>query len=210
VQVLQLKAIPYEWHLERQAMADRELIRGLKSGRPEAFKKLVEEYQNKVINTCNGFLQNEQDAEDIAQEVFIEVHKSIAGFREEARLSTWIYRISVSRSLDFIRKQKRKKRIGRIRNMLRGGGGAKQVPSEVGSRPDTILENRERFRILRQAIDSLAENQKVAITLSKCEGLGNKEIAEIMGTTLSSVEALIHRAKRNLRKKLGRYYERHL
>jgi RNA polymerase sigma-70 factor (ECF subfamily) len=191
-------------------MADRELIKDLKSGHPEAFKKLVGQYQNRVINTCHGFLQNKEDAEDIAQEVFIEIYKSISSFREEAKLSTWIYRISVTKSLDLIRKSKRKKRTGYLRNILRLEDQSEHVPAPVKSNPDTILENQERSRILQEAIDSLAENQKVAITLSKYEELTNKEIADIMGTTLSSVEALIHRAKRNLRKKLHYYYEKHL
>jgi len=191
-------------------MDDKAFQEALKSGHPEAFKKLVEHYQNKVINTCYGFLHNKEDAEDVAQEVFIEIYQSIAGFREEAKLSTWIYRISVTKSLDFIRKKTRKKRFGHIRNILGLNRQVEQIPAPPGANPETNLEHQERARILQEAVDSLAENQKIAITLSKYDGFSNKEIAGIMGTSVSSVEALIHRAKKNLQKKLYQYYKKHL
>jgi len=78
------------------------------------FKSLVESYQEKVRNTCFRFVNNREDAEDVAQEVFIQVFELLAHFRQEAQISTWIYRIAVNKSLDFIRKKKRKKRFAQI------------------------------------------------------------------------------------------------
>ena len=191
-------------------MEDTILLQQIIGGHPDAFKQLVEHYQYKVVNTCYGFVHNKEDAEDIAQEVFLEVYRAIANFRAEAQLSTWLYRIAVTKSLDFLRKQKRQKRLGYIRNILGLDNQVEQVPAPQSANPQAILENQERARILQQAVDSLAENQKIAITLHKYEGFSYQEIADIMGTSISAVESLIHRAKSSLQKKLYHYYEQHL
>jgi RNA polymerase sigma-70 factor (ECF subfamily) len=192
-------------------MSDASLIKLLQSDDEEAFRRLVEDYRHRVINTCYRFIRNREDAEDVAQEVFIEVYRSIGGFRRQARLSTWIYRIAVTRSLDFIRRRDRKKRFGSVRAVLGfHHDEAVRLPAPARSSPAHDLEHQERRRILQQALNALPDSQQAAITLSKMEGFSTREIAEIMGTTVPSVEALIHRAKAGLRKKLRRYYEKKL
>jgi RNA polymerase sigma-70 factor, ECF subfamily len=184
------------------------LLAQIQNGTPEGFRQLVEQHQHKVINTCYGFVANREDAEDLAQDVFLEVYESIHSFRGEAQLSTWMYRIAVTKSLDFLRKQRRKKRFGILRNILGLANEIEQVPAAPETNPQTSLENQERARILQQAVDSLADNQKIAITLHKYEGFSYQEIAEIMETSVSAVESLIYRAKNNLQKKLYQYYEK--
>jgi RNA polymerase sigma-70 factor (ECF subfamily) len=191
-------------------MEDPILLQQIIGGDPDAFKQLVERYQHKVVNTCYGFVHNKEDAEDIAQEVFLEVYQAIANFRAEAQLSTWIYRIAVTKSLDFLRKQKRQKRIGYIRNILRLNDQIEQIPASQSANPQATLANQERARILQHAVDALSENQKIAIILNKYEGFSYQESADIMGTSVSAVESLIHRAKKNLQKKLYQYYKQHL
>ena len=186
-------------------MEDAELIRAVKAGEAGAFQSLVEQYQDRVINTCYGFVRDREDAKDIAQEVFIEIYQSLEKFREEAKLSTWIYRISVTKSLDFLRRKNRKKRMGQFKKLFNIDDVAERIEQPSGNNPDKNMEARERAQILQQAMDRLPENQKIAITLSKYEGFSNKEISEIMNTSVSSVESLIHRAKVNLKKKLYRY-----
>ncbi|MEJ2051227.1 MAG: sigma-70 family RNA polymerase sigma factor [Calditrichota bacterium] len=151
-----------------------------------------------------------EDARDVAQYVFIEIYQSLENFREEAKLSTWIYRISVTKSLDFLRRKNRKKRMGKFKRLFNIDDVAERLEQPSGSNPDKNVEKMERDRILQQAIDRLPENQKIAVTLSKYEGFSNKEISGIMNTSVSSVESLIHRAKVNLKKKLYRYYDQHL
>ena len=77
------------------------LVQRLKEGSEDAFRELVSLYQNKVFNTCYGFVNNHADADDLAQEVFIEIYNSIKTFKENSSLSTWAYRIAVNKSLDF-------------------------------------------------------------------------------------------------------------
>ena len=174
------------------------------------FKLIVETHQEKVRNTCYRFVNHPDDADDIAQEVFIQVYESLSHFRNEAELSTWIYRIAVNKSLDFVRRKKRKKRFGKLVSLFGSEEKSKEIVLPAPGNPQVDLEDKERKQILNKAIDKLPDNQRTAITLSKIKGFSNKEIAEIMNLSLSAVEGLIHRAKKNLHKKLYYFYERHL
>ena len=178
-------------------MNDAEFLYQLQSGNKDAFAELVKTHRKTVINICYRFLLNKEDAEDVAQEVFVEVHRSIKHFRGDAKLSTWIYRIATSRSLDEIKKQNRKKRISSVGKTL----GIEQIVNLVAGkeRPDKTLEEKESFSALMKALNKLPENQRVALTLSKIEGYSDNEVAEIMQTTLTAVDSLIYRAKQNLR-----------
>ncbi len=192
-------------------MQDSEFIKQLKLGNEEAFKKLVELYKDRVYNTCLGLLHQQQDAEDITQEVFIQIWDSITSFREDAALMTWIYRIAVQKSLELIRYRKTQKRKSFFESML----GNKNDPDEVSDsdfcvHPGIILEQKERAEVLFRAIKQLPEQQRVAFTLHKVEGLSYREMAEVMETTLSAVEALMHRAKKSLQEELYEYYKANL
>ena len=179
----------------------------IKQKDPGSFKELVEAFKDQVYNTCLGFLRNVEDAEDVSQEVFIEVFESIDAFREDAKLSTWIYRIAVTKSLEYLRWKKRKKRWAAVQSLWNAEGETTvQLPSY--EHPGVILENKERAELLFRKIDELSENQKIAFTLHKIEGLSYQEIAEIMKISVSSVESFMFRAKRNLRKSLQDYYKK--
>lgn len=172
-----------------------------------AFKALVRKHQEKVRNTCYRFVGNPEDAEDLAQDVFIQVFKSLSEFREESEMSTWIYRIAVNKSLDYIRKKKRRKRFAIILSLDNPDDFEREMDLPTDGDAQSHFENQERKKVLQNALEKLPENQKVAITLSKYDGFNNKEIAEILNVSLSSVEALIHRAKKNLHKRLYNYYK---
>ena len=172
-----------------------------------AFKALVLKHQEKVRNTCYHFVRNPEDADDLAQEVFVQVFKSLTEFREDSELSTWIYRIAVNKSLDFLRKKKRIKRFGWILSLDNPEEADQEIVLPADGDAQSEFETQERQQILHQAIQKLPENQRIAITLSNFEGFSNKEIAEIMNISLSAVEALNHRAKKNLHKKLYQYFK---
>ncbi|UII23105.1 RNA polymerase sigma factor [Fulvivirga ligni] len=186
--------------------ADEETVRLLQSGNEAAFRQLVEAYQNKVYNLCLGFLKNETDAEDVAQEVFVEVYRSIHQFNNDSGLGTWIYRISVNKSLEFLRKSKRKKRFSWLTSIF---GNEEVLESQTADfeHPGVSLENKERSKILMEHIDRLPKNQKVAFTLHKLEDLSYKEVSDIMQVSISSVESLMFRAKKNLKNTLKDYYK---
>lgn len=188
-------------------MTEQVRIEELKTGNEAAFRNLVEEFQKRVYNTCVGLLQNMEDAEDVTQEVFVSVFQSIHGFKGESRLSTWIYRIAVTKSLEFTRAKNRKKRFAFVHSIFSDEGEIK-IDTPHFYHPGVQLENKERAAVLFAAIDLLAENQKTAFVLHKLEDLSYQEIAEVMNVTVSSVESLMFRAKQNLQKKLGSYYEK--
>lgn len=188
-------------------MNDQNLISALQDGSESAFRALVDKFQNQVYNTCLGFLQNEEDAEETAQDVFIEVYKSVKSFRGDAKLSTWIYRIATTKSLELIRKQKRKKRFAFLQS-IGGENDFESTKQASFEHPGVILENKEQAQILFNTIKELPESQRVAFTLHKVEGLPYQEIADVLDTSISSVESLMFRARKNLQKKLKNYYEK--
>jgi RNA polymerase sigma factor (sigma-70 family) len=177
-----------------------DLIERLKRGEESAFRSLVEQYQDLVYNTALGIVQNESDAEDVAQEVFIQVFRSIGTFKSEAKLSTWIYRITTTRALDLLRARKSKKRFGLLKRLWETEEDSPVENIQDFNHPGVSLERKEEAAQLMHAITQLPENQKVAFVLHKLEGLSYLEIAEVMGNTLPAVESLMHRARLNLRK----------
>ena len=196
--------------VKKLLMSEENLVNNIKNKDLNSFKVLVDEYQKKVLNTCNRFVNNREDAEDLTQEVFIEVYRSISGFRGDSKLSTWIYRIAVTKSLDFLRKRKRKKRFGIMKSISSEEKLREELKATDISNPGTQAENQDRIKILNEALEKLPENQRVAFTLSKYDELSYQEIAEILETTIPAVESLIHRAKNNLKKRLYNYYEKKL
>lgn len=186
---------------------EREFITQLQQGSELAFKNLVESYQTRIYNSCIGILQNAEEAEDITQEVFIEVYRSVKNFKAEAELSTWIYRIAVTKSLDHLRAKKRKKRFGFVKSLFAADSNSPKFEVVDFVHPGVQLENKEMAAYLFKAIAQLPENQKTAFTLSKIEVLSYQEISEVMKTSVSSVESLMFRAKANLQKLLGDYYK---
>jgi RNA polymerase sigma factor (sigma-70 family) len=188
-----------------RGLDERILVERLKQGDEAAFRMIVETWQDMVFNTALGIVQNEADAEDIAQEVFVQVYQSVSSFKGDSKFSTWMYRITITKSLDHERRKKRKKRFAFVKSIF---GEESQVvvhPPDF-NHPGITLDKKEDAAALFKAIKYLPDNQRIAFTLHKVEGLSYQEVSEAMKTTVSSVESLIHRAKNNLKKKLEDYY----
>jgi RNA polymerase sigma-70 factor, ECF subfamily len=192
-------------------MDDHELIqRILKNNDHSAFALLVDKYQKMVVNTCRGLVYSYADAEDLSQDVFVELFESLPNFRNESKLSTWIYRIAVNKSLNFVRKRKRETFISSITSIF---GASEQQYAFISNNTDSSIEadqginSKELHSTLKQAINSLPKNQKIAFILNKYQDLSYKEVADVMDISLSSVESLIFRAKGNLQIKLSGFYK---
>jgi RNA polymerase sigma factor (sigma-70 family) len=187
-------------------MTEQELLEGLLVQDRKAIQFLVRDHGKKVLKTIFYFVGNMEDAEDIAQDVFLEILRSAGRLKKKASLYTWIYRISVNRSFDHLRKQKRKEMFVRIGTTLHLKA---DFPGGYDTQPgtsDTPDEDREKRKLLDEAVNSLSENQRIAFILNKYDERSYKEIAEIMNVSLSSIESLIHRAKISLQKKLARHF----
>ncbi len=172
----------------------------------EDFASIVNERQQMVYNTALGIVQNEEDAEDVTQEVFLKVYDGLKNFRGEASIITWIYRITITTALDFEKQKKRQKRGGLMQRVF-GHNEADEKPDFF--HPGAALDKKEDASVLFMAMKKLPEKQRTAFLLHKLEGLTNYEIAAIMDTTLLAVESLQVRAKNNLRNYLKVYYEKH-
>ncbi len=186
-------------------MTESELIEGVIAKERKAITSLVESYRKKVIKTAYYFLGNMEDAEDLAQDVFLEIVNSIGKFRQSSSLSTWIYRITVNRSLNELKRIKRRQAFLRIENAIRMAGRDENKMEGIATE-DNPLAREENRKLLKNAIDSLPMNQRTAFILHKYEELSYKDIAEVMNTSLSSVESLMHRARKNLQKILAQHF----
>lgn len=180
-------------------MNDPDFIAALQQGESAAYQKLLIETQDWVYNTLLGIVQDGAIAEDLAQEVYIQVFRSIGTFRGDAKLSTWIYRIAVSKALGWQRKQKG---LQKWKNWFTGN---EKTAGADFHHPGVQAEQKELAAILFKAIQSLPAQQRIAWILIKTEGLSYAETAEIMETSVKAIEALQHRAKANLRKYLQSY-----
>ncbi len=154
-------------------------------------------YKDKVYNTAIGYVQNIEEAEEITQDVFLTIYNKANTFQGKAKVSTWIYRITVNKALNQIKKRK-KHTISR--------NEIKEFYRIDFNHPGIQLENQEKAQYLFAAINKLPENQKTAFLLSYVEGLPRQEVADVMETTLKSVESLLQRAKVKLRNQLTAIY----
>jgi RNA polymerase sigma-70 factor (ECF subfamily) len=186
-------------------LTDQFLVEALKSGDQAAFRELVETRQGLVYNTVLGLVQNAEDAEDVSQEVFIKVFESVKQFKGESAFTTWLYRVAVTTALEYLRKKKRKKRFAFLTSLFGDDQNPLHDPPDF-VHPGVQLDNREKAKVLFQAINKLPDNQRIAFTLHKVEGLSYQEVSDVMATTVAAVESLIHRARQNLKKTLHDFY----
>lgn len=183
------------------------LIEAVRQGDESAFRHVYERTKNRVFNLALGYVRNREDAEEITQDVYVELFRSAGTFKGEASGTTWLYRIAVNKSLDFLKHQKRRKRFAFLTSLFDDRTGeALHQPSDF-SHPGITLENKEHAAILFQTIHKLSEKQKTAYILTKVEGLSNIETAEIMTISVGAVESLLQRATDNLKKQLAGLYK---
>lgn len=183
-------------------MSDQELIEGIIRRDRAALQFLVDTYQRQVIKTAYYLVGDMAEAEDISQDTMMEVVRSISKFKGRSALSTWIYRITVNRSLNAVKRNKRRDLFTRIETFFSGSGTVDRNVEDAFIQHENPVEKNENSAILYHAISMLPENQRIAFTLHKFEDLPYQEIASVMQVSLSSVESLIHRAKMNLQKRL--------
>ncbi|MEO6584562.1 MAG: RNA polymerase sigma factor [Ferruginibacter sp.] len=171
---------------------------------PGDFNEIVNRWQDMVYNTALSIVQQEQDAEDITQEVFVKVYEQKKNFRQESQFSTWIYRITINTALDAEKKKKSAKHGGLIKRLFRIT--EKEEPAHF-NHPAVLMDKKEQAAVLFKALKKLPGKQRLVFTLKKMEGLSNNDIAEIMKCSHTAVESLMARALINLRKLLADYYE---
>lgn len=166
------------------------------------FEQSYNEYKDLVYNLALQYLQNTADAEEIAQDVFLSVHQNLSSFEGKSSLKTWIYRITINKSLDFIKAKSRAKRSFFF-NSRRLDDPDTHITVSTFDHPGVLLEQKEAMKNIFDCINDLPERQKTALILMKIENKTQKETADIMESTVKSIESLYQRAKKNLAEKLS-------
>jgi RNA polymerase sigma-70 factor (ECF subfamily) len=161
------------------------------------FEEIYSEYHKMVFNIALHYVQNIEDAEEIAQDVFVKVFDNLDSFKKRASLKTWIYRISINKSLDFIKAKNTEKRNFLSSVFSINDEKFKFDPANF-NHPGIELEQKEAYQKIFRAINQLSDNQKTAIILLKIEDKSQAETAEIMNLNEKALESLFQRAKRNL------------
>ncbi|NOJ95092.1 sigma-70 family RNA polymerase sigma factor [Corallococcus sp. CA049B] len=195
--------------LASEALADprreeQALLVRLRRGDPEAFESLVLQHQDRLYDFCFRMLGDREEAHDLVQEIFVSVHQNVRRFREDARLSTWLFRISKNHCLN------------RLKYLQRRGRGRSDVFDEVSAaaiaegggappQPDAALDAaRERARVQR-AISQLDPDARMLVALRDIEGLSYDEIVDITELPEGTVKSRLHRAREKLANLLGRF-----
>src|SRR5882672_2186758 len=185
---------------------DRSLLKRLRDRDEKAFRELIERHRDRVFNITYRMLNNRAEAEDVAQEVFISVFKTIETFREEAKFSTWLYRVTVNHCKNRIKYLARRHNQGHDEldeSASSGANGA--IGGPAPSAPDRALEGAQLEKLLQDAIANLDDDHRVVVVLRDVEDLSIEEICEITNLPDGTVKSRLHRARLVLRKKLQRH-----
>jgi len=161
-------------------------------------EELYHQYHERVFNLAIHYVQHVEDAEEITQDVFVKVHDKLSSFRGEADVGTWIYRIAINTSLDYLRARKSGKRAFWLRVVSIHGKSKEQEPGN-SLHPGITMEHKEALSNLFRAINKLPERQRSAVILLKLEGLSTEEAAKVMQLAPKAMESLFQRAKTQLK-----------
>ncbi len=182
---------------------DSELIAQVAQKDERAFHELYNRHQTQVFNLAYRYTGSYADAEEISQDVFLKVYKKAASFRQEARFTTWLYRITVNTCFNF--KRRKKIPIESLDQMQEPGPGFQEPAAPRSENPEEIYRRRKRAELIRNALDTLPPKQRIAFIMGKFDGYSYDEISKVLGINANAVAALMHRAKEQLRKVLQPY-----
>ena len=186
---------------------DSVLVERAKAGDKEAFGQLVERHESKVYGLCLKMLGNAEDAEDCLQEVFMKAFEALPRFREEARFSTWVYRIATNACLMRLRKKKLQT-VPLDRPMNVGGESLPREVPDWSTDPSSDLMNEELNGVLTQHINELRPDNRIVFVLRDIHGLSTDDTASILGLSVPAVKSRLHRARLYLRERLEDYFAR--
>jgi RNA polymerase sigma-70 factor (ECF subfamily) len=186
---------------------DIRIMLEVRADQPGAFEELVQRYQARLITVLMHLVGNAQEAEDLAQEVFLRVYRARSKYRPKSKFSTWLFTIANNLALNALRARQRKPEVP-LPVQESGPLGPRpqeQMVPDPHSGPMTRLDRHELAQVIRQALDNLNERQRMAVILNKYEDMGYAEIAEVMQLTTKAIKSLLSRARMNLRQMLAGY-----
>jgi RNA polymerase sigma-70 factor (ECF subfamily) len=173
---------------------DSELVERARTGDHAAFDEIVDRHERRVFAVALRICRHHEDARDVTQEVFITALRSMAGFRGDAQLTTWLHRVTVNAALDFVRKRQRRE-ASTVEEL------GDHPSSDPG--PEAAAIESVRAREVHRALGTLAADQRAVIVLCDLEGLDYAEAAESLGVPVGTVKSRLHRARMQLARALG-------
>ena len=176
---------------------DIELMLRFQKGEERCFEELVHKHTRGVLNLVYRYLGDASRAEDVSQDIFVKVYRARMKYEPKAKFSTWLYRIAVNHCLNEIRARKSQPSLSVPINDL--------LEEPEGENPGTRLSKSELRDAVKKAVDSLPENQRMAVILARYEDMSYDEIAETMGMSLEAVKSVLFRAKENLKLALSKF-----
>ena len=182
---------------------DRVMLEAVLAGDGTAYRGLVEKYQNRVYGTVYGVLRNREDARDVTQEAFVKAYRKLDTFRLEASFSTWLFRIAMNLAIDVTRRRKRQEVTGYDESIATRDADGGISDDHHGGGPGRMLERKQLFAQIMDAMEQLTEDQRQVILLREMEGLSYKEISEIMDIPSGTVMSRLFYARKKLQKLLS-------
>ena len=181
---------------------DLGLVKRAKSGDYQAFDLLVLKYQSRLISTAFKFVKDVQIAEDIVQDSFIKAFKALESFREDSSFYTWIYRITVNTSKNFLVSKKRKSEL--LNSDLSDEASYEIEPVETYS-PEDLLQATQLKKVITETIDQLGEDTRTALTLRELDGLSYEQIADVVNCPVGTVRSRIFRGREVIDEAISQY-----
>jgi RNA polymerase sigma-70 factor (ECF subfamily) len=186
---------------------DIRLMLRVRSEDPDAFAEIVDRYQHRVVGIMHHLLGNREEAEDLAQEVFLRIYRNRLKYSPTAKFSTWLFTIANNLALNVLRSRQRKPTVPLPVQESGPLGPRPQEQLAVAQAPTPAhgLKQRELAEVIRRALDTLNDRQRMAVVLNKFEEMNYAEIASVMGLTSKAVKSLLSRARGRLREALQPY-----
>jgi RNA polymerase sigma-70 factor, ECF subfamily len=186
---------------------DIRLMLRVRNDDPAAFAEMVEQYQHRLVTVMHHLVGNAEEAEDLAQEVFLRVYRGRKRYHPRAKFSTWLFTIANNLALNTLRSRQRKPVVPlNVRDSgPLGPRPAEQLARDRADQPTARMQQQELAAIVRRALEGLNERQRAAVVLNKFEDMNYAEIAEVMGLSTKAVKSLLSRARDNLRTALQDY-----
>jgi RNA polymerase sigma-70 factor, ECF subfamily len=183
---------------------EAQLLEAVKDGDGNAYRALVEKYQNRVFGMVYGMLRNREDARDITQDAFVKAYRNIAKFRLESSFYTWLYRIAMNLAIDFVRKKKRRGESSGFDEAIAAKDADGNI-SQTHNResPRKALERKQLYKRIMDALEKLPTDQKQIIVLRELEGLSYKEISDITEVPEGTVMSRLYYARKKLQQLLA-------
>jgi RNA polymerase sigma-70 factor (ECF subfamily) len=182
-----------------------DLMARIAEGDQDVFEVLVDRHQTSILNLIYRFVGDRTQAKDLAQEVFIRVWQAAGSYQPKAKFTTWIYRITANLCFNELKSARRRKLFQFLQFGEDQENTIEEVLVDASPSPEDLLLSREQSRRISDALQSLPDNQRLALILKRYDDLSYQEIAKVIGCSVSAVESLLVRAKRTLQEKLKNY-----